>query len=84
MKPPDTDEVCVCNVCGKQYLGERRLARHKLSHDTNRVRPYQCDLCDQGFFANCHLVNHIRTHTGEVFLFSITSSLVFVVVVNIS
>jgi KRAB domain-containing zinc finger protein len=39
------------------------LKMHIRSHTGDK--PYECDVCDKGFYKNQHLQTHIRTHTGD-------------------
>ncbi|CAG0919581.1 unnamed protein product [Notodromas monacha] len=54
-----------CGICGKVFEERKRLLRHVAVHDETRVRKFECHMCELKFFEQCHLDNHLRTHTGE-------------------
>ncbi|XP_065161965.1 zinc finger protein 112-like [Atheta coriaria] len=60
----------VCNVCGKQYKTNYKLAEHMRKHTGEQ--PYKCNSCDKAFRSKIGYTQHIATHTGK-FEFSCTT-----------
>ncbi|KAJ4448778.1 hypothetical protein ANN_00169 [Periplaneta americana] len=50
-----------CNICGRGFIQNNRLAVHRRSHTTKKR--FLCDICGKLFAKKCYLVLHIRTHT---------------------
>ena len=51
-----------CDVCGKSYMQNEYLKKHKKRHSTEM--PYSCSFCDKKFPYLYHLKSHERTHRG--------------------
>ncbi|XP_046371412.2 zinc finger protein 62 homolog [Haliotis rufescens] len=54
-----------CDQCGKRFVDEESLTRHKLKHSRNLRREFHCKECNKSFTTNTYLKSHMRTHTGE-------------------
>lgn len=54
----------VCNVCGKQYKTNYKLAEHMRKHTGEQ--PYKCNSCDKAFRSKIGYTQHIATHTGKL------------------
>ncbi|XP_015113128.1 zinc finger protein 468 isoform X2 [Diachasma alloeum] len=55
---------CVCRICRKAYRICQDLAKH-IKDVHNRVRNYECDICQKAFAGKGARDDHRRTHTGE-------------------
>ena len=51
-----------CNFCHKSFKGYT-LTRHKRGHI--KGKSFKCDICEELFSRNTHLILHKRSHTGE-------------------
>ena len=49
-----------CNICGKIFINERFLLKHRRSHYKRREEGYLCKLCDTVFFTG----NDLREHNN--------------------
>ncbi len=57
--------TCDDEGCGQEFRWQGSLIRHrKVVHAG--LRPFVCTECDQSFTRGAHLVQHTRSHTGEV------------------
>lgn len=54
-----------CEECGRVYLTEEALRKHRLKH--TGVRPYKCETCGKAFPMRYMVRDHMRTHTGKHF-----------------
>lgn len=52
-----------CNDCGKLFLENSKLKRHKLVHTGEQ--PYSCQYCNKKFALSYNLKTHLRIHTGD-------------------
>ncbi|XP_013075729.1 zinc finger protein 718-like [Biomphalaria glabrata] len=52
-----------CDECGRGYMTQMALKKHKLSH--TGVKPYKCETCGKAFAMRYMVKDHARTHTGE-------------------
>ena len=52
-----------CDVCGKAFGTAPALEVHKTTH----TKPYQCQICCQGYKVQSHLVKHMeKEHTNSI------------------
>lgn len=55
-----------CEKCDRRFKRPSAFAAHKRQHhDPPSSLPYVCQDCQKGFQVNRHLVEHVRSHTGE-------------------
>lgn len=59
----DKQFICPEKGCGKKFLDNSKLKRHRLVHSGEK--PYRCHIWDKKFSLDFNLRTHIRTHTGE-------------------
>jgi len=52
-----------CEDCGRAYMTQMSLNKHKLSH--TGVKPYKCEICGKEFSMRYMVKDHARMHTGE-------------------
>ncbi|XP_005096546.1 zinc finger protein 616 [Aplysia californica] len=52
-----------CEECGRAYMTQMALNKHKLSH--TGVKPYKCETCGKEFSMRYMVKDHARMHTGE-------------------
>lgn len=52
-----------CQECGKTFTNKSALAKHKLTHSTERK--YSCHLCQKSFKRQDHLNGHMLTHQDK-------------------
>ncbi|XP_056869528.1 zinc finger and BTB domain-containing protein 14 isoform X2 [Takifugu flavidus] len=55
-------EQLACQVCGKTFPDESRLAKHEKLHSAER--PFACEICNKAFTTHAHLKEHLKIHTG--------------------
>jgi KRAB domain-containing zinc finger protein len=55
----------ICEICGTCMSTRTSLSIHKRTKHLEK-RPYICDICGKGFIFRSVLIEHIRTHTGEM------------------
>uniref|UniRef100_H3CFJ1 Zinc finger and BTB domain containing 14 n=1 Tax=Tetraodon nigroviridis TaxID=99883 RepID=H3CFJ1_TETNG len=55
-------EQLACQVCGKTFPDESRLAKHEKLHSAER--PFACEVCNKAFTTHAHLKEHLKIHTG--------------------
>ena len=55
--------ICDVEGCGKKFLDNSKLKRHKLVHTGEK--PFKCDIWNKKFSLDFNLRTHYRTHTGE-------------------
>ncbi|XP_058830505.1 transcription factor grauzone-like [Topomyia yanbarensis] len=63
-KHTPTDEVFICNECGKQAPNKFALESHK--RKVHCEEKYQCEFCEKRFKNPITLKEHRATHTGEI------------------
>ncbi|XP_053685524.1 transcription factor grauzone-like isoform X1 [Sabethes cyaneus] len=63
-KHTQTDEVFICNECGKQAPNKFALESHK--RKVHCEEKYQCEFCEKRFKNPITLKEHRATHTGEI------------------
>lgn len=51
-----------CHICKATLPNRRMLTQHRTKFHTERFR---CDVCSKCFGMRCHLVQHMRGHSGE-------------------
>jgi uncharacterized Zn-finger protein len=47
-----------CKLCPRSFKRKDNLDSHRLTHETNRKRPFQCDQCDRTFTRRNGLKRH--------------------------
>lgn len=52
-----------CEDCGRTYLTQEALRKHKLKHSD--VRPHKCPTCHKSFAMRYMVREHMRTHSGD-------------------
>ena len=55
-----------CEDCGRVYMTDMALKKHKLSHSA--IRPYKCSRCPKTFPMRYMVKDHERMHTGEALI----------------
>ncbi|XP_028132785.2 zinc finger protein ZFP2-like [Diabrotica virgifera virgifera] len=56
-------ELCLCNLCGKEFKRREYLRNHMAIHDN--IKPYTCQICGSGFTQRQALSRHKLVHTKE-------------------
>lgn len=63
-KHTQTDEVFICNICGKHAPNKFALESHK--RKVHCEEKYRCEFCDKRFKNPVTLKEHRASHTGEI------------------
>ncbi|XP_055626141.1 transcription factor grauzone-like [Toxorhynchites rutilus septentrionalis] len=63
-KHTQTDELFICNQCGKQAPNKFALESHK--RKVHCEEKYQCEFCEKRFKNPVTLKEHRASHTGEI------------------
>ena len=62
------EKVFSCELCTEEFNSRDELNAHASEHAALPKRPrkqYKCNLCRYEASQKCHLISHMRTHTGE-------------------
>ena len=54
-----------CCICSEEFSNKRNRNCHEKTHDSNRKKQFQCELCRKQFHRMHALQYHIRLHTLE-------------------
>lgn len=61
----NTRIACPVDSCYLELANKYSLKKHiKRKHNPDRIYPFSCETCNQGFHRKKHLLHHIYTHTG--------------------
>ncbi|KAJ3345707.1 hypothetical protein HDU83_003762 [Entophlyctis luteolus] len=55
--------VCPMADCGKSFKTRLVLKRHLRTHESEKLRPWRCDVCKKGYLQQSDLRSHLLTHT---------------------
>lgn len=57
-----------CKKCTKSYNNRKAARYHNYCGASDKEKPHTCEECGQGFVTKGHLMYHIKSHTGMIFL----------------
>jgi KRAB domain-containing zinc finger protein len=58
--PTGPSDKFQCETCNKKLTSKRNLDSHRLTHESNRPRPFKCEKCGKTFSQRTYLQKHNR------------------------